>query len=370
MKVLHLYAGNLFGGVETFLLTLARLRHLCPAMEPHFGLCFEGRLAEGLRSTGSPVHSFGQVRLGRPWTVARARQRLRQLLLQQRFDVVICHSCWVQVVLGPTVRQQGLPLVFWCHDIPQGRHWLERLAAQIPPDLAIANSQYTLTHLPVLYPRGWREVCYLPVEPVAGYDRTEVRAGWGLPQEQVVILQASRMEAWKGQGLLLEALGQLQALPQWVCWIAGGRQRPQEEAYWHQLQTQVQQLGLSDRVQFLGQRSDIPQLLAAADLYCQPNLAPEPFGIAFVEALSAGVPVVTTAMGGGQEIVNSSCGRLVTPNDVGELTRHLQELILNKHLRQQLGRAGPQRAISLCHPPQQFNQLYTLLTSFLQQKLA
>ena len=48
----------------------------------------------------------------------------------------------------------------------------------------------------------------------------------------------------------------------------------------------------------------VPRLMAAADIYCQPNTTPEPFGIAFVEALAAGVPVVTTAMGGPLEIVD------------------------------------------------------------------
>ena len=73
LKVLHLYAGNLYGGVETLLATMARLRHLAPGMESEFGLCFHGRLWNELVSTGVAVHDFGPVRLSRPWTVLRAR---------------------------------------------------------------------------------------------------------------------------------------------------------------------------------------------------------------------------------------------------------------------------------------------------------
>ena len=69
LKVLHLSAGNLYGGIETFLTTLARMRHLAPGMEPEFGLCFRGRLWDELVATGVPVHDFGPVRLSRPWTV-------------------------------------------------------------------------------------------------------------------------------------------------------------------------------------------------------------------------------------------------------------------------------------------------------------
>ena len=48
MRVLHVSSGNLYGGVETALVALARFRNLCPAMQPEFALCFEGRLSKEL----------------------------------------------------------------------------------------------------------------------------------------------------------------------------------------------------------------------------------------------------------------------------------------------------------------------------------
>ena len=63
--------------------------------------------------------------------------------------------------------------------------------------------------------------------------------------------------------------------------------------------------------------TDVPRLLAAADIHCQPNISPEPFGIAFIEALAAGLPVVTSAIGGAIEIVDDTCGRLVPASDPG-----------------------------------------------------
>jgi glycosyltransferase involved in cell wall biosynthesis len=87
---------------------------------------------------------------------------------------------------------------------------------------------------------------------------------------------------------------------------------------------------------FLGQRADVPHLLVAADIHCQPNIEPRAFGIAFVEALYAGLPVVTTAMGGGLEIVDESCGRLVAPDDANALSQVLGSLIMNSMQEREL----------------------------------
>ena len=121
-KVLHVYAGNLFGGIETLLVTLARTQQLCPEMESQFALCFEGRLSQELAATGAKVHQLGGVKLSNPWQAVRARARLKRLLRQEGFDAVICHACWPQAIFGSTVKQLGIPLIFWCHDVPTGQN--------------------------------------------------------------------------------------------------------------------------------------------------------------------------------------------------------------------------------------------------------
>ena len=119
MRVLHLYAGNLFGGIERTLLTLWRARRHAPRMQPHFALCFDATLARELRAAGAHVQILGDVRLSRPWTVLGARGRLRQLMSRRRYDVGIAHSLWPHVVFAPTVREARVPLVTWLHDVPR-----------------------------------------------------------------------------------------------------------------------------------------------------------------------------------------------------------------------------------------------------------
>jgi glycosyltransferase involved in cell wall biosynthesis len=373
MRMLHLAAGNLYGGVETLLVTLARHRSLCPAMEPHYALCFQGRLGSELAACEVPVHFLAPARVSRPWTVWQARRRLRHVLREIRPDGVVCHSCWPHALFAPVVRAAGLPLLFWAHDLYAGRHWLERWARRYPPDLVLANSRWTQGGVPNLFPTTNSAVLYLPVAAPGGdqrQQRRQVREALRVPETEVVVFQACRLERWKGHSLLLQALGRLADVPGWTCWIAGGAQRPHEQKYLVELQAVALALGVEGRVHFLGQRTDVPRLMAAADVHCQPNLGPEPFGIAFVEALYAGLPVVTTAQGGALEVVNESCGLLVPPGDAAGLAGALRQLIEDEGLRGRLGSAGPARARALCDPATRLTDLHDLALRVVKERVA
>lgn len=366
MRVLHVYSGNLYGGVETLLATLARSRRFCQEMEPHFALCFEGRLSEELRLAGAPVHMLGRVRLSAPHTVLRARTRLKDLLRREGFGSVICHAPWSLIVGGAAARSARIPLSFWMHDAANGHHWVERWAKRIKPDLVICNSRFTETTAAALFQDTPSEVLYCPVEQSGGRaltstERASLRASLGAVDGDVVIVQASRMEEWKGHSLLLRALGRLKDLPSWTCWIAGGVQRPSEVGYVKTLEEEAARLGIATRIRFLGQRQDVPELLSAANIHCQPNTGPEPFGIALIEALAAGLPVVTTSIGAAPEIIDGSCGVLVPPGDASSLAEALRELIESPVRRVELGRGGPRHAELLCEAGQRTRELYEML---------
>jgi glycosyltransferase involved in cell wall biosynthesis len=105
----------------------------------------------------------------------------------------------------------------------------------------------------------------------------------------------------------------------------------------------------------------VPRLLAAADLLCQPNLGPEPFGMSYVEAMHAQLPVVAAATGGALEIVTPGTGLLVAPGDASATAEALRALIADAGLRARLGAAGPARARELCDPQGQMRRLHGLL---------
>jgi glycosyltransferase involved in cell wall biosynthesis len=359
VKVLHIAAGVLFGGVETLLVTLAKLRHLCTEMEPHFGLCFPGQLRDALHASSVPVHDLGLVRVSRPWTVLWARKRLKRLLQDKGIEVVVTHGMWPHAVFAPRVKRSGVRLVAAIHDILDGQHWVNRWAARTRPDAIAANSHFTASPAAALFSQPAPVLRY-PVAPRSCdriADRSAMREQLGTPPDAVVILQASRLERWKGQAVHVEALGRLKQVPGWEAWFAGGPQKAGEQEFLTELEASAARLGVADRVKFLGQRSDVPQLMAAADVYCQPNTGPEPFGISFVEALYAGLPVVASETGGPIEIVTAECGTLCPPGNAGAVAKALGELIANADRRQTLSATGPTRAAELCDPTRQLAEL-------------
>jgi glycosyltransferase involved in cell wall biosynthesis len=355
VHVLHVHSGNLYGGVETFLLSLARFRALAPSMHMGVALTSEGRIAADLRTAGVPVTILGEARLSRPLSVWRARRAFASLLRSQRPDVVVCHQPWPLALFGTVAKRHSVALVLWMH-MAASRHWLDRLARRIDSGTIVCNSEFTASTLPASKARV--EVVYAPVDVSPNRSRDPLRLQ---ADRDIVIIQVSRMEPLKGHTVLLDALGRLRDRAGWTCRLAGGAQRPHEAQYMESLRARASALGIGDRVEFLGDRCDVPSLLADADIYCQPNIAPDAFGLSLIEAMAAGLPVVTSALGGAKEIVDQTCGALVAPRDAIALASQLAALLENPDHRARLGANGPERARALCDPATQMPRIAEIL---------
>jgi glycosyltransferase involved in cell wall biosynthesis len=368
MRLLHVHSGNLYGGVETMMLAMA---HSGPApVQNEFALCFDGLLATRLRNSGASVHLLGAASVRHPLSIIRSRRRLRLLLEAECFDAGICHMPWAQAIFGFMIWKASIPLVFWMHDVAFGHHWLEWWARRVPPDLVISNSYTTASSAHLLYPQVASDIIYPPVNleryQFSENERRPLREEFATSQDAVVILQASRIEKWKGHELLIDALRRLTDLPSWTVWIAGAPQRDSEMRYFEMLKEHVVRAGIADRVRFCGQQDNVPRLMSAVDIYCQPNLRPEPFGIVFIEALNQGLPVVATAIGGAAEIIEPQCGVLTRPGDASDLADTLRRLISDASLRKRLGSAGPARASALCAPTAQMERLKSTLERLME----
>jgi len=365
MRVLQINSGNLYGGVEVLLHTLAQERHRAPQLQLEFALCYDGKIAQQLRAQNCPVHLLSPVRFSRPWTILSARRALKALLKRERYDVVICHHVWTQGLFGDIPTQ---PELLWLHDPPQSQklHWTERLAARRTPAFVICNSEFTRSYVPRLYPNTPSKVVYCTVSPPQNTytpaDLAATRREFKADDSTAVIIQVSRWEPHKGHLNHVEALAQLTS-KNWVCWFVGAAQRPHEVEHQNRVRQRAAELNIADRVLFLGWQPDVRKLIAAADIYCQPNSGPEPFGLTYIEALYAGKPVIAANAAGPAEIVTPDCGALCPPNDNAAVARTLDLWINNPALRQQLAAHGPARAHALCDPTVTLNTLAQQLRS-------
>lgn len=351
MKLLHVASGRLFGGIERMLVTIARCAPQVGPLEHAFAVAAPGRLLEELRAAGASSHFLGDVRISRPASVLEARSRLRGILRTEPTHAVVCHAPWAYSLFAGTARRAGVRVVLWQHDWASGVTMVERWARRVPAQLVICNSRWTAASAGVLQPAVPVEVLHGPVAhapPQA--SRAAVRASLDADDSEVVLLTASRLEPWKGHATLLDALSALKDGPSWRLWIAGGPQRAHERGYLAGLQRQASRLGLADRVRFLGERRDMPDLMAASDLLVQANVNPEPLGVVFAEALLSGLPVVASNLGGTPEIVDVSCGRFVAAGDSAMLASTIAGLLADPALRARLGAAGPPHAAARCAP--------------------
>ncbi|MBI4325565.1 MAG: glycosyltransferase [Chloroflexi bacterium] len=154
-----------------------------------------------------------------------------------------------------------------------------------------------------------------------------------------VLLTIGRLVGYKGQGYLIEAARELDA----VVWLVGTG--PLE----NELKGQVNRLGLKDRIRFWGALADedLPALIQACDVFVLPSITPnEAFGLVQIEAMACAKPVVSCALRSGVPYVNQDgvTGLIVPPADAAALRTALQRLFSDEAWRKRLGEAGRARA--------------------------
>ncbi|MFN4224354.1 MAG: GT4 family glycosyltransferase PelF [Fervidobacterium nodosum] len=158
-------------------------------------------------------------------------------------------------------------------------------------------------------------------------------------KDKIILLNVGRLVKPKNQFLLIRAFNKaVQEFPNLELWIVGDGELKQE------LEDLVKNLSLEEKVRFLGVRSDIPELLKVADIFVMSSDY-EGVPISLLEALASGVPVISTAVGGVPEILESGrAGILVTPKDEEELAQKIIELARDEKKRLEFSEYGKKLA--------------------------
>lgn len=161
-----------------------------------------------------------------------------------------------------------------------------------------------------------------------------------LPPEARMIVSVGRLVGWKGLHVIIDALAQL---PASVHYLALGEGTEQAA-----LLERARERGVADRVHFAGRipHADLPHWLSLGDIFVQPSIGEEAFGISVVEAMACGLPVLAANNGGMKEIVQPGVtGQLLQAGDVGIWLRALKSTLTDVSALRAMGAASRQRAI-------------------------
>jgi glycosyltransferase involved in cell wall biosynthesis len=197
-----------------------------------------------------------------------------------------------------------------------------------------------------------------------GTGRDEIRREFGIGADAPVVLTVCRLFEAKGARQLIEALPAIRAHHPDVRLLIVGSEM--QHGFKKELEDLARDLGLGDNVTFTGQRRDVPELMAAADVYAMPSQW-EPFGLVFAEAMAMRLPVIALDNGGTPEVVTHGVTGLLSPlGDQQALASNLCTLLCDPERRAAMGDRGRARVVDhfpLTRMARDIEHVYTALAA-------
>jgi glycosyltransferase involved in cell wall biosynthesis len=309
-----------------------------------------GTLGEELRADGYPVEVLDR-RPGLDW---RAALRLGRIMRRERVDILHTHQ-YTPSFYALLARWLGrrVPVLFTEHgrhfpDYPRRKRMLaNRLllrrrdrvvgVGEAVRRALVANEGISPERIGVIY-NGIDGDSFVN----GHHDRAVLLKELGLDTDALILLQVARLDYLKDHATAVRTLERVVAQrPEARLVLVGeGPERDKIEA-------EVRQRRLNDRVRFLGLRTDIARLLAAADLFLLTSIS-EGIPLTVIEAMLAGLPVVSTRVGGvGEVVVDGETGLLAPAGDDHALADHVLRLAAHSARCRRMGQLGRDRARSV-----------------------
>lgn len=348
-KLLHIAGSSLFGGDSVLILEMGRA-----AQRAGFEvdvLATHSVFQDFIQAEGLGLVDLDVIRREiRPLWDLRGLRQLTRFLRESSYSVVHTHTSKPGVVGRLAATRAGVPVIvhtvhgFGFHEESgmlarkaysvierAAANWCDRIVTvsefhrNVALGLGIADPEKILA-----IPNGVH-----PARAQSRHTRGEIRSQLGVDDE-FVILSTGRLAEQKGLEYLIRALPLLSGSGRSMQVLLAGDGPLRSE-----LEALASSLGVEDRVQFLGFRDDIGDLLSAADLVALPSLW-EGMSISLLEAMAAGKAVVTTTIGSNREVTGDGyAAMLVPPKDPSSLAHAIDALMADDVRRRELGtRAG------------------------------
>jgi glycosyltransferase involved in cell wall biosynthesis len=313
----------------------------------------------GLRSTSVRVGST--LRLPNPaawawngYAVGAAARGLRRFLAQSHPALVVTKGLSAHFVGGLAAHKLGIPCVWHAQDFISERSFgiyrraFGRMARWLPQQI-IADGASIAEQLPPLL-QSRITVIHNGVDTNVFHpqlDGAAVRRELGIPADHLVVGHMGRVTPWKGQHVLIEAFARIADRNPNVTLLLVGAPVFDNDSYQRRLLSLATQFGLNDRIKFAGFRHDTARVLAAMDVFAFTSIEKDTSPLALLSAMSCGLPIVAFDIAGVRELMKSEDQFRVVPlTDIAALGRALSEILSDQSLRQRLGAAAREQALT------------------------
>jgi glycosyltransferase involved in cell wall biosynthesis len=347
-RILYLEPVGERGGAEVVLLDV--LRHLDrTCYEPHVALLADGPLRAELADLAD-VHVFPQHRVRHIWRTSVTILKLVSLTQQLGIHLIHTQGTKTHLYGGALRKLTGRRELWHIYDPPPGKpSWVDRVTTRFATDQAVfisAGPRQAFGQLMDVERAAVIHPGIAPREAPPPDTLARVLSRLGIPRTAPLILQVSRLQAFKGHEYLLRAAARLRmAHPALQVVMVGSTLFGLEADYPGRLRGLIQELGLEAVVHLPGWLPDaeLRALHAHATCLCYAEVT-SPFSLVILEAMAAGRPVVATRTDGSQLLVEEgTTGLLVPPCDPEALARALEEILTDPERAARLGAAGKRR---------------------------
>jgi len=329
MNILQILPELNVGGVETGTVDLARYlvsHNHKSVVVSHGGVLVAQLQAEGSKHYTLPVHKKNL------FTILSCIGKLVQIIQKEKIDIVHARSrvpAWIAFFAS---RQTDAHFLTTCHG-----YYSSHLFSKVMGwgKMVIAISEVIGQHMVQDFKT--------PAENIKVIPRSVDVQKFNIPKaprndkKPLTVVMIARITPLKGHPYFLKAMARvIHRLPSVKVQIIGDAP-PKKQAYKEELMLLTKRLGISQQVEFLGNRRDIPQLLNKADCLVLSTITPEAFGRVIIEAQAAGVPVVATRVGGVVEIIeHEKTGLLVMPKDSDAIAEAVLKVLENPDFSEKL----------------------------------
>ncbi|HEV8385528.1 MAG TPA: glycosyltransferase [Candidatus Acidoferrales bacterium] len=306
-----------------------------------------GQFLSEAEALGIPIYEFPITSL-RKWSTISWLDKLTKLLEDEKVDLVHAFDFYTDIFAVTAAFLADVPVVIASRrelagDRSRFEQWGIRFACQLA-SAVVANSHAAGSRLTGLFTENSRKVRVVPNVIDLGAFRMEhapenVRRQLGFAPGTPLVGALAMLRVEKDLPTFLRAAALLRSSAPEVRFVIIG-----EGAERQRIESLARELQISASLLLLGDRHDVPDLLAALDVFVLSSVT-ESFPNAILEAMVMGRPVVATRVGGVPELVeDEKTGFLVPPGDASAMAKRIQQLLHDSALRRSMGDAGRLRA--------------------------